>query len=638
MKTNIWIILLIAVFMTATGTHAAPSPVTLTVGGADYDLNGTGFSVDITVDDPQYILGAAFTVRYDTDHLTLTSVESSFFDTFENQFDEADAYNDPPTSVTVDQVTYLSPLVSGPESAEIGGTRIAGVRARSAGTDNSTLCTLFFEVDDAAYGDTYAVTLVPTVLDNTTAGYDAAGESVPMLITQTAETSFEEIAVNGIVAGTVSVTDTSETQVAGTLSFDGQPLADTDITVISSLTGATYTTTTDDEGHFTLTLSNSEAGAELTIGFDHEGYGNFTTGFTVADGSITANFSNTAPEKPVIVSLTETTGLTPEIVTHAFDDANNGHGETEWQIVDVSKLADSSLALSDLIGTDGIVSDESFLVYWANDATHLTELTIPVFYLAPDTSYAVRARFTDNCPAGAATSKWSDFMQFQTQATPEGYTESGGALVPDDHVLSEEELADFEAGVIGLRSAESSLNMGLAQPEDGSINQLSALSLSDLDDAALSAMPEALEIPYGLMGFNLVLDDAGTGEGTVKVTVYFNEAIAEGLTWWKYDSRQQLWIDYSDYASFSQDRTSVELTLKDGAYGDEDGLENGQIIDPGGVGTMTKASSGDTGSDGGSGCFIETLSGPRAMATLVFGFIGIFAVAFTCLFRQVRKD
>lgn len=629
--------LILWALLTATSAYSSPSPVTITVGNAEYDLADTGFSVDIEVDDSQYILGAAFTVRYDTEHLTLTSVESSYFDTFAKQFEAADAYNDPPESVTVDGVTYNSPLVAGQESAAIGGSRIAGVRARSAGTNNTTLCTVHFIATGLEYRDTVSITVEPSVIDNEKAGYDASGEQTAMLVTQVSETSFEEIEVAAIVQGTVSVTDTSETQVSGTLSFDGQAIGNTEITVYSFLTGRTTTATTDDQGYFEVTLSNSESSTKLQISFSHADYGSYTTSLNVAEGSITANFTNDAPEKAVMVAVTGATVLTPTLETEAFYDASNGHQETEWQIMDLSRMTANGQELDDLIDTDGSVTDESFIVYWADSFTNLTALIVPDFYLYPDTSYAVRARFFDDCPAGSMSSEWSDFIQFRTQASPEGFTLANGVLVPEDQSLTEDELAAFEADVIGIRSAGENLNLGIIQPDNAEIRQLSSLSLDDMDDTAVSAMPEGLETPYGLVGFSMALDDDNSDYGTVTVTIYFDNAVSEDMTWWKYDALQQLWIDYTDYSEFSSDRTSVELTLKDGDYGDEDGVENGRIVDPGGVGTkLSSGINGDGDSEdsegvGGSGCFIVTLSGNQAIKTSIYYFIGALLIALAVL-------
>jgi hypothetical protein len=65
---------------------------------------------------------------------------------------------------------------------------------------------------------------------------------------------------------------------------------------------------------------------------------------------------------------------------------------------------------------------------------------------------------------------------------------------------------------------------------------------------------------------------------------------------YKYDPVNSEWLDYSKYAEFSRNRKKVHLTLKDGGFGDADGIENGIIVDP-----LAFGSDSDSNSDSGSG-------------------------------------
>ena len=80
-------------------------------------------------------------------------------------------------------------------------------------------------------------------------------------------------------------------------------------------------------------------------------------------------------------------------------------------------------------------------------------------------------------------------------------------------------------------------------------------------------------------------------------------------------------MDYSDYAEFSPNRKVVYLTLKDGGFGDADGIENGIIVDPLTVGTDTALDDGSGSADSeleefleritpSVGCFISTAVQP----------------------------
>jgi hypothetical protein len=53
-------------------------------------------------------------------------------------------------------------------------------------------------------------------------------------------------------------------------------------------------------------------------------------------------------------------------------------------------------------------------------------------------------------------------------------------------------------------------------------------------------------------------------------------------------------LDYSDYAEFSKNRKTIYLTLKDGGFGDADGIENGIIVDPLTIGTAIGDGGGDS--------------------------------------------
>jgi len=634
--------LFIVTVLAGTGAYAEnPAPVTLTVHNAECELSSSGVALDISVDDPAAIIGASFTVQYDVNHLALKSVDSTFFDSFENQFQAAGATNTPPVNVTVGDTTYNRPLVLGDESLTIGGTRIAAVRARSGEKQNQTLFTLHFDVKNPEYGDSYSVGIVPTVITNEVAGYSGEGEAIPMLITQVAARAFPEIGVNQIIPGTVTVVDTSERLVSGTLMFDGEPVPNTEVEITAALTGTTYTTVTDGEGHFEITVSDSVADAGFGIRFGSGDYGNFQSTFSVADGTIAADFTNYPPEKPVLLAVTEPVGLTPAFETEAFSDDNNGHWETEWQIVDKTKIEDMEWSLDDLVDEDGSITDDSVLVYRTKGDHCLTDLIVPGYFLNADTTYCVRARFYDDCPAGNMVSPWSDFVEFQTKADPEGFIWSDGVLVPEEQALSEAELAAFEEVVIGVKSADPTVNMGIPHPENATLGCLSTCSVEDLGDDALAAMPEDVDMPYGVMGFNLDLDGNDPSENVVTVSIYFDVPIPADMTWWKYDECENLWTDYTEHATFADDRLSVELELKDGGFGDSDRLENGRIVDPGGLGTAVSddtsgdaddGTSGDTGDDtsgdasadtsdtSGSSdgsCFIGTMSCSKAVSTHV---------------------
>ncbi len=108
---------------------------------------------------------------------------------------------------------------------------------------------------------------------------------------------------------------------------------------------------------------------------------------------------------------------------------------------------------------------------------------------------------------------------------------------------------------------------------------------------------------YGLM--DMEIRTANPGD-TVTVSVLLPGPAPDGYGWFKYGALG--WYNFSDHAVFSADRTLVTLTLIDGGAGDEDGVADGVIHDPSGLGTVSLSlgGGGTGGGGGGTGCFIAT--------------------------------
>jgi hypothetical protein len=123
--------------------------------------------------------------------------------------------------------------------------------------------------------------------------------------------------------------------------------------------------------------------------------------------------------------------------------------------------------------------------------------------------------------------------------------------------------------------------------------------------------------------------------------VYLPEAAPEDYHWYKYNADTGVWTNYSEEigdngekgAVFNETRDQVTLTLVDGGMGDDDGIENGIIVDPSGLAAAAAglAATGGIGSNnfGGSGgsCFIASsadgnLTNPPiwGIFTVLFGF------------------
>jgi len=136
------------------------------------------------------------------------------------------------------------------------------------------------------------------------------------------------------------------------------------------------------------------------------------------------------------------------------------------------------------------------------------------------------------------------------------------------------------------------------------VESLEAVAASTIDETA----NRPTDFPFDLVNYRL---NVTSSDGTAQVTVHLSEPAPADAKWYKYDTREG-WIDYSDHATFSADRRSVTIELKDGDYGDLDRIVNGEIIDPGGVGVTASSAPPPSptpifsSGGGGGGCFIDS--------------------------------
>jgi hypothetical protein len=142
-----------------------------------------------------------------------------------------------------------------------------------------------------------------------------------------------------------------------------------------------------------------------------------------------------------------------------------------------------------------------------------------------------------------------------------------------------------------------------------------------------SELPE--DLMYGLLDFQIKTDVPG---GTATVVIYLSNPAPDGYKWYKYNAVTRKWIDYAATnvsgtkgAVFNAARDEVTLTLVDNGPGDDDGVQNGIIADPSGLGAASSSLSvgglSDFGGIGGSndfggitGCFIRTAAPDSASA------------------------
>ncbi|MCP4624587.1 MAG: fibronectin type III domain-containing protein [bacterium] len=306
---------------------------------------------------------------------------------------------------------------------------------------------------------------------------------------------------------------------------------------------------------------------------------------------------NFKPETPILLSPENgaTVGLTPQFETGDFDDPNinDDHGKTQWVV---------------MRAFDGVS------VFDVTSKASLTSLTLPKLILEEDTEYLWKTRFIDshNSP-----SEWSEEREFISDFTDHDTDKNG---VPDVQEIADtlDLDADGTADVIqpdircaNFQSTDAEVQICISIKDAESVQSIVSLEVEDPADPNLNSATDGKPnyFEFGLLNFKLLVNNPG--DETV-VTIHLSKAAFKKGNCFKYDPVNEVWMDYSEYTEFSPSRKQVYLTLKDGGFGDADGIKNGIIVDPLAFGSESDPSGG--GSDdwlsddilGGLGCFIST--------------------------------
>jgi chitinase len=305
--------------------------------------------------------------------------------------------------------------------------------------------------------------------------------------------------------------------------------------------------------------------------------------------------ANIVPDRPEIaaVDATERVGLTPVLVSGTyFDPDNDDHHLSQWQISTESNFASLIMDLT--------------------TQYHLTAFTVGEMVLDADTRYYWRVRYIDSRDGQSSWSQPSNF----TTLTADQTDDSNADGIPDAQAvdqavdLNRNGVPDIlEANMMSVNTVEGQSVVSI----QGMSDDFSLVSLKSLPSDAIS--DQSVKLEFGLIGFKIYLQE---GVNTATLNVYFSEPLEDGADPYKY-SADTGWTIYEDVI-FSPDRKRVTLTLVDGGNGDEDGVENGVIVDPFGIAqTDTESAAPDNASlatgppasaaSGINGCFISAATG-----------------------------
>jgi len=252
--------------------------------------------------------------------------------------------------------------------------------------------------------------------------------------------------------------------------------------------------------------------------------------------------------------------LTTDLVTDGFADLdiNDTHLKTDWQISTSSTF-------------DTLVLSQTSYIYF-------TAFSVPELTLQENTTYYWRVRFYDN---HSNVSDWSNTFTFTTLTSQNDQNINGIPDIYENDTVDLDDDGSADSDQEDIKSLNTSVGdgqMGISIKESSTTKSIDEINTIDPDIISTIARPHTM--PLGLMALRLSVVNPGD---TTEVDVYFSQAADAKATWLIYDSITG-WTDFSAYATFSDDRKSVKLQLKDGGFGDADGIANGIIVDPCGFG------------------------------------------------------
>jgi hypothetical protein len=273
------------------------------------------------------------------------------------------------------------------------------------------------------------------------------------------------------------------------------------------------------------------------------------------------------------------------------------------------------------------------LVLDVTSDSQLTSFIVPDIMLDINSTYYWRVKFHYE---SGAQSEWSDPFSFTTIASDETDQNING--IPDSQEIDDPNLDMDGNGTpdmsqVDMKGVKSGFDNAPVVVQAGfNVTSLESLRWIDPDTIAeVQNRPD--DMPIGLINFKMSVDNPGA---VAEVVVYSSQPTPDGAQWYRY-SPLSGWQDYSAHAVFSADRKSVTLAFMDGGFGDADGVANGVIVDPSGVGATiaqpgeNDPSHPDAGTDtsgggggGGGGCLISTAVDGFYISNEILGIVVFF--------------
>ena len=258
--------------------------------------------------------------------------------------------------------------------------------------------------------------------------------------------------------------------------------------------------------------------------------------------------TNLPPTAPVLISPEKNAtnvSATPKLQTDDFSDPDqSNHMATRWQI-----------------SRTGHFNNIEELVLDIQSQIFLTELTVPYGILSPTKDYYWRTCHIDHY---SSISDWSEKQMFIT-------TDFTAAVITNDIDLDKNGVPDISQSNLAVIQTDSKFMSVTSQADNVSI--ITAQSIEN----SFGNFPA--EMPYGLISFRAECPI----NSEIDVQIYFSNDIPSNASWYKFDYNNGF-TDYSSYTNKDLPGNVITVKLKDGGFGDADGVANGVIVDPGGIG------------------------------------------------------